>query len=139
MLLALAEAIHNYIAVRPADTKSKILLLQASGRPLTKEVLADRIRSLVEAIRTEKDEKKRMDLDVTPHGLRHTCASRWEHLGFTWAEIKQLLGHSSISTTQIYVHTNDAGIFTKVVSIGAPMRVPEPTFKPSRRSLYNRK
>ncbi len=42
--------------------------------------------------------------EITPHTLRHTCASRLVMSGVSLYEVARWLGHTSISTTQIYAH-----------------------------------
>jgi integrase len=44
--------------------------------------------------------------DVTWHTLRHTFASRLVNSGVDIVTVKELLGHSSISVTMRYAHTN---------------------------------
>jgi site-specific recombinase XerD len=44
------------------------------------------------------------DPDVTPHVLRHTCASRLVQRGVPLYMVSQWLGHSSIRTTERYAH-----------------------------------
>lgn len=39
-----------------------------------------------------------------PHNLRHTYATELLQEGFSIVEVKELLGHSSIQTTQVYLH-----------------------------------
>ncbi len=43
---------------------------------------------------------------LTPHKLRHSYASALVEAGRSLAEVKELLGHSSIATTQVYVHVS---------------------------------
>jgi integrase len=43
---------------------------------------------------------------VTWHTLRHTFASRLVNSGVDIVTVKELLGHSSISVTMRYAHTN---------------------------------
>lgn len=50
-----------------------------------------------------------------PHALRHVFASRALDSGANINELKELLGHSSISTTQIYLHA-DASRLAHVVN-----------------------
>lgn len=41
---------------------------------------------------------------LKPHSLRHTFGTRLGEAGYDAYEIRKLMGHSSITTTQIYVH-----------------------------------
>lgn len=45
---------------------------------------------------------------VTPHQLRHAAASAWHRAGLDLLEIRPLLGHASVRTTQIYVAVDHA-------------------------------
>jgi integrase len=50
--------------------------------------------------------------DLTPHSMRHTYASMLDQHGVDIKTIKERLGHSSISTTDRYVHHSDAALFS---------------------------
>ena len=50
-------------------------------------------------------EKAGLDSElVTPHVLRHTCATEMMRRGVSLRVIQEALGHKNISTTQIYTH-----------------------------------
>ena len=51
---------------------------------------------------------ERIGVRVSPHLLRHTFASRAINNGMRLDVLRELMGHTSISTTQIYLHTNSA-------------------------------
>lgn len=52
--------------------------------------------------------KALLNRNITPHTFRHTFATLLLEEGVDITYIQQFLGHSSISTTQIYTHVNKA-------------------------------
>lgn len=44
--------------------------------------------------------------NLTIHSLRHTYAERLRRKGIDVATISKLMGHSSLETTAIYLHSN---------------------------------
>lgn len=49
----------------------------------------------------------RIGVKMSPHLLRHTFASNAINRGMRLDVLREILGHTSISTTQIYMHTNN--------------------------------
>jgi len=60
-------------------------------------------------------ENARLDLRVTPHMLRHTAATQLIEAGVDIRYIQRLLGHASLTTTELYTHVSD-GALNRVVS-----------------------
>jgi integrase/recombinase XerD len=80
------------------DRTEKALFLNARGTRLTRQGLWLIIKEYVEA--------SGIDAEVTPHTLRHSFATHLLDGGAGLREVQQLLGHSNVSTTQIYTHVS---------------------------------
>ena len=60
---------------------------------------------------------------VTPHALRHTCASLILATGGTIVEVQSILGHASAATTmKTYLHTDDRGRRKAIEGLGDLLR-----------------
>jgi integrase/recombinase XerD len=58
-----------------------------------------------------------IDRRITPHMLRHTCATVWLESGLDIRFVQRLLGHHSISTTEIYTHVSDQSLLEALTRI----------------------
>lgn len=77
------------------NTKEQSLLLNNQGKRLSRQS----IWSIVHKIAQENELS-----DLTPHTLRHAFATHLLEGGADVRVVQELLGHSSVNTTQIYTH-----------------------------------
>jgi len=73
-----------------------VILFNRRGRPLSTQSVRRIINKYLNRIG--------IDTHITPHMFRHTFATSLLEAGVDLRYIQSLLGHSSISTTQIYTH-----------------------------------
>jgi integrase/recombinase XerC len=92
------EALSDYLHERPATPEPALFLGRGARRiaPRTVEGL------VVKYARQAGIFKK----GISPHKLRHTFATLLHMKDVDILEIQSLLGHSSITSTQIYTHTH---------------------------------
>ena len=95
-----SNEIKEYIKIRKSniiDSKfSDILFLNRYGRGLT--------RSMIFKIISDSCKKIGLDKKISPHTLRHTFATHLLKNGADIRTIQLILGHESITTTEIYTH-----------------------------------
>ena len=75
-----------------------ILFLNRRGKKLTRAMIFAMIKELAKATGLKKN--------VGPHTFRHSFATHLLENGADLRAIQQMLGHESITTTEIYVHVN---------------------------------
>ena len=95
---AAQEALNNYCKTsRPVLTKgrtSPLLFVGRGGRKLTRQRVWQMVRATAEGT----------GRNVSPHMLRHSCATHMVENGADLRTVQTILGHADISTTQVYTH-----------------------------------
>lgn len=94
-LLLLLE---QYIELRKTqyNSESPRLFITENGKPFYDKLVYNLVNSYLSQVSTKK--KK------SPHVLRHSFATHMLNQGAELNAVKELLGHSSLSATQVYTH-----------------------------------
>ena len=95
--------IHLSIQPKAEDT----LFLNRRGNPLTRAMIFTIVKQLAEKVGIQKK--------VSPHTFRHSFATHLLENGADLRSIQQMLGHESITTTEIYTHV-DTTHLTEVIN-----------------------
>lgn len=96
--LSLKRNLEAYLKVKQEQKlEHMMLLVNSKGNPLTENAVYLIVKKYLSQITTIQ--KK------SPHVLRHTFATHLLNNGANILAVKNLLGHASLSATQIYTHT----------------------------------
>jgi integrase/recombinase XerD len=103
------EAVQRYLEVRPlpADSRSDdLLFLNNRGTSLSRVSMFKMVKrqALIADVRKE----------ISPHTFRHSFATHLVENGADLRVVQEMLGHESITTTEIYTHV-DSKIWQKTV------------------------
>lgn len=80
----------------PHETASDTVFLNRRGKGLTRAMIFTIVKQLAAATNLQKN--------ISPHSFRHSFATHLLENGADLRVIQQLLGHESITTTEIYMH-----------------------------------
>ncbi len=96
------EAIERYLqSARPELMNGRIcdqLFVTARGKGMTRQAIFLNIRKYAQVAGIANE--------ISPHSLRHSFATHLLDNGTDLRTIQQLMGHSDLSTTQIYTHVS---------------------------------
>lgn len=101
-LKALKEYIDNARPYLIRDESEEALFVNVNGTRLTRQGFWKIVKYYKEQAHIEKD--------ITPHVLRHSFATHLLQNGADLKAIQTMLGHSDISSTQVYMQFQDPGI-----------------------------
>ncbi|MGB1170033.1 MAG: tyrosine-type recombinase/integrase [Flavobacteriaceae bacterium] len=99
LLPSVLKSMHNYIEQRDLiDTSEDYLFLTSKGNKLYETLVYRIINNYFSSVSSK--------LKKSPHILRHSFASHMLNEGADLNSVKELLGHSSLASTQVYTHNS---------------------------------
>lgn len=91
------DAIKKYLSKR--DFNSEYLVLNNKGNPISVRGIELIINNIIE--------NACIKVHVSPHTFRHTFATHMLNNGCPLKSVQELLGHASLSSTEVYTHITD--------------------------------
>ena len=112
----ICQMLAAFLETRVSDEDKDWVFLNRSGQPLTTTALRARVKRAAR--------EAGLSVPVTPHMLRHTAATQLIEAGVDIRFVQRLLGHASLTTTEIYTHIADTSLrqaITQADTLGAAL------------------
>ena len=90
------EMLRKYYKEERGNKKERNLFFNENGEPINQYVIRSHFRKY--------RRKAKLDEKVTIHTLRHNFATNLIENGATLIQVKELMGHSNIRSTMVYIH-----------------------------------
>lgn len=100
------HAMRNHMEIKAGN--EDILFLNRRGSKLTRVMIFTIIQNLAQKIKLQKS--------ISPHTFRHSFATHLVEGGANLRAIQEMLGHESITTTEIYTHLSDDMLKEAIIS-----------------------
>ncbi|MFZ6052021.1 site-specific tyrosine recombinase XerD [Halocola ammonii] len=94
--------------IEPKDGHEDFLFLNRRGSKLTRVMIFTILKNLAAAAGIDKN--------ISPHTLRHSFATHMVQGGADLRAVQEMLGHSSITTTEIYTHLDRDYLKSEILS-----------------------
>ncbi len=106
------QEVDNYMKqfrnhIEPQKGSGDILFLNRNGKKLTRAMIFTIVKQLCEAADIQKT--------VSPHTFRHSFATHLVERGADLRVVQEMLGHESITTTEIYTHINKQTLLEEIL------------------------
>lgn len=89
------RALKAYLAAR-GDSRTGVFFVSRSGKKMSRGAIYSRV--------TRHAHQAGLKKKVSPHKLRHACATHLVRAGVNLRSVQEILGHRCITSTQIYLH-----------------------------------
>ncbi len=96
--------VRNHLDIQPKARD--LVFINRRGNGLSRVMIFHIVKSLVEKAGLRKS--------ISPHSFRHSFASHMVQGGADLRTVQQILGHESITTTEIYTHLDDQYLATVI-------------------------
>ena len=100
LLMTYIHTVRSHLPIQPGE--EKYVFLNRRGRHLSRQMVFLFLQQAVVAAGIHKH--------ISPHSLRHSFATELVENGADLRAVQEMLGHASISTTEIYTHITRAAL-----------------------------